>query len=286
MKSIFYTLNDNWGDGVTKHFIETLCDTPIQDIAFVTPTDYECYLTAGSVMRLCTPKTIIWGTGCICQEDDVGKRNWNGFTNKVYCKPTKIISVRGPRTRGKLLQMGIENVPQVYGDPLFVAPMVYRPLKTITNKYDYGIIPHFVDKYETQSLLEQIAQQNKTYSIIDIQTSSKPTFLIEEIVKCKCIISSSLHGVIVGIACGKPTIYTQFSNRVIGGTFKFHDFLESIGVVGYTPKKNSLDNIIPVNKDKLYSLGVSILISCPFFETGAKRMERLRQWKQYCELYL
>ena len=277
--NIYFSNNDNWGDGISLDFFQKLCKTTLNPIPYGVEQK-DCYLTTGSIFRMCTRSSIIFGTGCISIDDDIGKGDWC-FTNKVYNPPSSIISVRGPKTRAKLLEMGID-CPEVYGDPLFIAPLVYKDVAYNVN-YTVGIIPHFIDKHLVSKLKEKLESRNETVNVIDIFTASNPEHLLKEISKCEKIVSSSLHGVLSGISCGKPTIFTEFSDKVIGKRFKFYDFFESLGVYDYNclqwDDDNILSNTIPVDKKNIYELGKSIIKACPFFESDTVREQRLNEWK-------
>jgi hypothetical protein len=42
-------------------------------------------------------------------------------------------------------------------------------------------------------------------------------------------VSTSLHGYIVAAAYGVPALWSRYSDRLIGGNFKFHDFFLGVG---------------------------------------------------------
>lgn len=268
--TIIITSNDNFGDAISHLLYTKLSLSNIEKTDITDNTD--CYLSTGSVLRLCKNNHVVMGAGFIHKDDDVGKGDWDGYTNKVYTKPKKILSVRGPLSRRKLIDMGIE-CPEIYGDPVTIFPIVYLP--SMSNKYTIGLIPHYVDK-NNNNYLNFKNNISKRYSIkeINIMTGKDYKSIINDVCECEYIISSSLHGVILGIAYKKKTIFTEFSSNVIGNKFKFFDFFESLGIKYDVPGYNDpdiLNKSISVNNDNLYKLGIDIINVCPFIENERKK---------------
>ena len=200
--------------------------------------------------------------------------------NKLNIKPHKILSVRGPKTREKLLQMNIE-CPENYGDPLIIFPLVYNKKQTI--QYTIGIIPHYIDKIHINILVNKLKKKGYKVNIINILTGTNYQPFIDEINKCEYIISSSLHGIIMGLVYGKKTIFTKFSNKVVGGLFKFEDFFLSLGIkynVIHFDDKNLLKNIINVNYNNLINIGKDIINVCPFIE-NIRKTQLVNSWKTH-----
>jgi pyruvyltransferase len=91
----------------------------------------ENYVSIGSILHFSDKNSIVWGAGFISKDS--------------YCKvpPKKILAVRGPLTRKKLIEQNIE-CPKIYGDPALLLPIFYHP--KIKKKYEIGIVPHYVDQ--------------------------------------------------------------------------------------------------------------------------------------------
>jgi pyruvyltransferase len=265
---------------VSDIFFKELAEKNIDRMLF--GNDKLHYLTVGSIMRYCNKKSIVMGTGFISENDNLGENGWTRFDSKVYNEPTKILSVRGPKTRKKLLDMGIQ-CPEVYGDPLIIFPLIYN--KPIVTEYDIGIIPHYADRYknkfyETSDLLR------KKYSvkIIDIECGPNYENFIDDINRCRNIISSSLHGVMMGLSYGKKTVFTQFSDELTGGPFKFTDFFESLSINYDIPCHNDpdlMDKWINIDKDNMVKVGTDILNVCPFIEDEREKYLK-DSWIKHC----
>ena len=54
--------------------------------------------------------------------------------------------------------------------------------------------------------------------------------IINQIKECEIIISSSLHGLILADAYEKPSLRFNYSNKLVGGDFKFEDYYSGVGL--------------------------------------------------------
>ena len=156
----------------------------------------------GSLASCIRENDIVWGTGFISDADIDLPDN------------IKILSLRGPLSRQKVKN---HTVPEVYGDPALLMPQIYKP--EIEKKYKIGVVSHYVDTDRFNI---------KEYLWIDV-TNPDPLETINQMLSCEKIVSTSLHGIIVAEAYGIPAIWLKVGNKVIGGNFKFHDYLLSTG---------------------------------------------------------
>ena len=270
---LYFKLNygrGNFGDSVNKVFWSKISGKRIID-----NNKGKHYLTTGSIMELCNNNSIIFGTGFISDNSDLGGNLFNSNTNKKKANP-KVIAVRGPKTRKKLLEMNI-NCPKNYGDPLILFPCIYnkKPLKN--SKLIIGIIRHYVDfnNKNVHTLIKNLNNNNYNTKKINILVGEEYKDFLSKINSCDVIISSSLHGVIMGIVYKKKTIFIDFSKNVIGGKFKFNDFFESINIkydVKNIYDEKILHNIIKVNYDKLNTTALKLLKICPFINDERKKI--------------
>ena len=272
---LYFKLNygrGNFGDSVNKVFWSKMSGKKIID-----NNKGKHYLTTGSIMWLCNNNSIIFGTGFISDNSNLGG------TNKKKTNP-KVIAVRGPKTRKKLLEMNI-NCPKNYGDPLILFPCIYnkKPLKN--SKLIIGIIPHYVDfnNKNVNTLIKNLNNNNYNTKKINILVGEDYEKFLSKINDCDVIISSSLHGVIMGIVYKKKTIFIEFSKNVVGGRFKFNDFFESINIkydVKNIYDEKILHNIIKVNYDKLNKTALKLLELCPFIDNNRKKILS-KKYKDY-----
>lgn len=248
VKAYWYDNNHNFGDILNPILIHNLSN---KNILWIDPElyQYKNYFTIGSILDKVNQYSIVWGTGFISQE------------SKCNEKPLKVCAVRGPLTRQRLLELEID-CPEIYGDPALLLPYIYTP-KT-EKKYKLGIIPHYVDK--NNLWLKQI--KNPDVLILDIQRDS-PFDFIDQLYSCEMIASSSLHGLIVADAYGIPSLWLEFSNKVVGKGFKFLDYFLSVGRADTEPfvikEDSSLDEIM--NSFTYYDIEIDLsklLDACPF----------------------
>ena len=118
---------NNWGDVINGYLFCKLSNTLARDIQLhpIPPKDWN-YLMCGSILRLANNFSIVWGTGFICHDDVILSR-WEPPRGKKNIYPPKLIcSVRGPKTRGRLQELGIA-CPAIYGDPALIMPYLYTP---------------------------------------------------------------------------------------------------------------------------------------------------------------
>jgi pyruvyltransferase len=212
--------HENWGDDINYHFLREISQRPIliyTRTSLAMRLKLKNYLVIGSTIDMCcTKNTEIWGAGII---DEV---------KSLRIKPRRVYAVRGPLTRKKLLEQGIE-CPEVYGDPALLIPRYYKP--KVSKKYLYGFVPH-------RSNLERIddftvdgvrLSERMDVLVIDLSKYDKWTDIVDQICSCENILSASLHGLIMAEAYGIPNLWIEFGKPLIGGHFKFHDFFLSIG---------------------------------------------------------
>lgn len=157
----------------------------------------------GSLLKFARQGDYVWGSGFIDRRD-------------TCQRGIRVFAVRGPRTRKKLLALGID-CPEVYGDPGILLPQLFP--KQDLKRHGIGIIPHYVDFVAVRSHF-----RDASVRVIDIRAGVES--VISNAVNCEVLLSSSLHGCILGDAYGIPTVWVRISDKVVGNGFKFHDYYE------------------------------------------------------------
>ena len=246
---------DNYGDILAPFLAEKLSGKQVVKVSHPMSRWYKWfikhYVTVGSIICAASKNSIVWGSGIIKQNENV--------------RAAKFVAVRGPRTRKRLLELSYE-VPEVYGDPALLLPKFIS--NTVTKKYALGIIPHYVDY---ASVLEQF-KADSTVKVINLMTDDVVKTTLE-ILECKQIISSSLHGVIVSHAYEIPALWVKFSTKLAGDNIKFYDYFESLDI-HYTHElfSNPTESTI-ADFEKMLTDNTSILL--PSTELLSQRQEAL-----------
>lgn len=203
--------NNNFGDDINFPLLHELTGRRVRQEWRVGLNNLENIVCIGSVIDCCNERSIIWGTGAI--SDSI----------VMYHKPKHICAVRGPLTRRKLLEFGID-CPEVYGDPALLLPLIYTP-KT-GKKYKYGFIPHYID-YDLPQVVKFREEHPEIFFIKFVGYTSWRN-VIDQINSCEKIISSSLHGLIVSDAYGIPNVRILLSDNIVGGDFKYKDYFGGV----------------------------------------------------------
>lgn len=198
MKSFWYK-SKNVGDTLTPIVVEYFTG---QKVTYADRKDRCKLLAIGSIMKALMSGDVVWGTGIM--------REYDRFIGKKNCT---FLAVRGKLTKQILEKDGFK-VPEVFGDPGLLLPLIYNP--KIEKKYDVGYIPHYIDK---------TTKCEGKY--IDIEQDWKK--VIEDILACKRVISSSLHGIVIAEAYGIPAEWIIGCDKILGHGFKFRDYLTGTG---------------------------------------------------------
>lgn len=215
IKMDYAVKKNNFGDILNPIVVEYLTGKKTKRVA-TAYTNKTHLLGIGSILNRATKNSIVWGSGFIKDK------------SFVTGPPKKILAVRGPKTRKRLLELNME-CPEIYGDPALIMPSIYNP--KIEKKYVLGIIPHYVDFNDER--LKHMKDDNNVL-VIDI-CNPDPLWVIDQLLQCEKIVSSSLHGLIISDAYKIPNAWVKFSDKVVGGDFKFLDYFQSIGRTTNTP---------------------------------------------------
>jgi pyruvyltransferase len=203
---LFHLGENNFGDKISSHIIKGLFNIDTELVPFTTQGKL---IAIGSVIKhAMQDNDVIWGSGLLQH-------------GQTYIKKgCRVLAVRGKLTKDNL------NIKSdvVYGDPAILLPLIYNP--KIKKKYKIGLIPHYVDK-------KYINIDDKKVKIIDIQADWK--VVIDDILSCEKVLSSSLHGIIAAETYNIPTSWIVISNEIKGNNFKFHDYFSGTERINIKP---------------------------------------------------
>ena len=195
-------------------------------------------IALGSLIDTSFQDATIWGSGVLNGEK---KWWWRKFRKlDVRC-------VRGPETR-KVLEKNGYVCPEVYGDPAILMPLIYPAPKTRKIEYEYRVVQHYEHSTSPQNYLSPITLHWQSF--------------IDELLKAKLIISSSLHDIILAESYGIPAILLDDHNMNL---FKYRDYYYSTGRREF-PVANTIDEALtmePAPLPELDSLRENLLNSFP-----------------------
>ncbi len=199
----------NYGDILTPYLIKKITGDAPQYVNKEFSIYEKNLLAVGSTIGFANKNVIVWGTGIM-------SAGVNPDPNADYR------AVRGPITRNKILECG-GSCPSIYGDPGLLMPLFYNPV--ISPHYRIGIIPHYVDYENVKS--DYIGMSDiKIINLINGNIEQ----VIDEILDCELIVSSSLHGIITAHAYGIPATWVNFSNKILGDGIKYLDYFKSVNI--------------------------------------------------------
>lgn len=253
----WYDNTKNFGDWIGPYLFEKITGRhPIKTMPN-NKSKNTVVSSVGSIVNLTKSNTIIWGSGIMQRK-------------QFFQKPYKVLSVRGPITRQRFLELGYE-CPQVYGDPAMLLPQFFRP--KFNTEYKIGIIPHDVD----YSIISNLYNNEPNILVINVLDSVEN--VINFASSCEIILSSSLHGCIIANAYHIPSAWIKISNNLPGDNIKFYDHYLSLGMIDvlspivfqtesiYTPQKlKNLVESFPQYDPKKSKVNIDTLLNvCPFY---------------------
>ncbi len=244
-----WCVSNNVGDSITHWLIKKITGSPP---IFVERDSYHSHIVAcGSILNWANRNSIVWGAGIANKND-------------IINTPHLVTAVRGPRSAARLAECTDFRI-ELFGDPALLLPLFYNP--NIEVKYAIGIIPHYVDQ---EIVYDSNLTNHPEIKIIDVFSSV--TKFVDDVKSCDAIFSSSLHGLIIAHAYGKPARWFEAGNRIGGDQTKYFDYLESVDINPYCPVKlynmqycnqDTLSNMIGIFNAKVKQQ-TELLNVCPF----------------------
>lgn len=248
---------NNWGDDLNLFMLPLLCKKNVvvaNRSLFHILFPRKNYLCIGSILGdFEDTHSEVWGSGVMSDEDS------------IKAKPNVVYSVRGVMTRQKMLDAGCD-CPESYGDPALLLSKLYKP-KITKKRYKMGIIPNHID---SRDIIDAFINMHEDCALIEMTGYKTWTDIVDCICSCDYIISSSLHGLIVSDSYGIPNTWVFFSDKILGGKFKYLDYFSSVErcekdpvyVSGVAGLEKLYQNPLLVNTSIINFS--SIIESCPF----------------------
>ncbi|MFD1331702.1 glycosyltransferase family 2 protein [Methylopila musalis] len=256
-------VRNNWGDMLNPTLVERLSGRPVRPAAKTQAEDGadEIYMVIGSHLAQASARAVVWGTGFISAQSHVREA------------PRRVCAVRGPLSRAMLLAQGVP-CPEVYGDPAALFPLLYRP--EVAVMHDVGVILHVRDRG-----VAALPAAPEGLRVKEIDINGGLHAVIDDILSCRAIVSSSLHGLIAAQAYGVPAVWVSFGDRVKGDGLKFRDYFASVGlddaVAEQVTAETALDALAARARPAPRPIDLTRLIdACPFMDDGRKAELRAR----------
>jgi len=188
----------NFGDEVSPVIVQHFTD---QEVKWVERGTKNKLLAIGSIIHCIKAGDTVWGSGT----------NRSGLIEAP--EGVRFLSFRGKITRGKIIG---RDLPEVYGDPALLLPLVYNPI--VRKSHGIGYIPHYLD-YD--HVLENVRLGNNDI-VINIRSGWRR--VIREILSCERVECSAMHGLIAAEAYGVPATWAIYGERVRGQVLKTQDY--------------------------------------------------------------
>src|SRR5690606_17669185 len=179
---------ENWGDKLNPVLVQLVSGRkaiPRAEVLNLAGKPVH-YVIGSGLGGVTDPKAVIWGTGFL------------RYDQIPLVRPQHIAAVRGPLSRQKYLDAGIE-CPELYGDAALLYPLYYNPSRP--KEYQLGVIAHYREQH--LPAFKQLAEQDGV-KLINILGGLEE--VIDEIAACEVVASSSLHGLIASDAYGVPSV--------------------------------------------------------------------------------
>lgn len=191
----------NFGDELNPFILES---AEVNQFEWSPAADAD-FIIAGSILEHLPPH---WA-GTVCGAGQLHEKS------RIDLSKATVLGLRGKLTLERV--KGVKNSQDVVlGDPALLVPAWIRQYQ---GKWDLGVIPHWSDR--------ELLKRYPYGHFIDVR--KPPLEVVEDIAKCKRVISSSLHGIIVADAYGIPRqaeLYPGIKLRPEheGTDFKYRDY--------------------------------------------------------------
>jgi hypothetical protein len=253
----YFTFSVNFGDLLSPWLVSKMTGRDV----VVADRRKPHYVAIGSIISQGTAHSIIWGTGAYGTE-----------AKQEVPANARFTAVRGPLTQAKLSAakgFGIP-VPEVYGDPTLLVPLYYQPEVRVT--HEYGVVVRWSERAWAE------ATYGPDVKLIDCSRSDVEG-VIDDLLSCRKIVSSSLRALTLADAYGLPSAWLA-SSSPRGGVFQYYDYFASVNKFRRPQKLDPANQ--PVTAGRLAELSFadepitfdfrSLLDAAPFLRRkGARR---------------
>lgn len=203
----------NLGDALSPAMVSMLTGVPIQHEPMA--SDRLRMAAVGSIGQGYSGGEVwFWGTG------SSHYAGGTGGGKQLYTRPpgtdVHICATRGPFSR-KVLNDGAPVAPDsAYGDPVWILPEYYPG--PVEKKWELGVLIHLVDladrdyeahpkDYARYVVPEEFAGSVKLLNTVTPKSVEGLKQRLDDILSCRRIVSTSLHGMVFAESYGIPCLY-------------------------------------------------------------------------------
>jgi len=222
---------DLFGPEVARHILQNRSDVEVvvgidNDDSKSTP---PALAIVGSILQYSVKEAdrVTWGPGLMFSDKPV----------KIDNSHT-VLAVRGPRTRDILLRQHGLN-PLVLGDPALLSRDfdLQSPHNNDDTKKDVCFVIHIVDRQYVKELCPFCVERLVNNYV------PRPREILEQLLGCQRVVSSSLHGIIFAHALGIPALPIKVGDRISGDEFKFRDHMHAVGVTAFQSRYSLVEGL-------------------------------------------
>jgi pyruvyltransferase len=164
--------------------------------------------SVGSVLHYARAGDTIWGSGV------------NGhWLSAQYRLPLDIRALRGPLSRRFLLERGAADIPEIYGDPALLLPLVRPDLRAVPTTIPVTVVAN-INEPEAFALPQPCSSPHVLDPRSPLETCLKT------IAASELVVGTSLHALIVAEALGIGARAIRSRGE---GTFKYRDYYLGTG---------------------------------------------------------
>jgi len=202
----------NLGDALSPVMVALCSGLPVERIPFRSQTPRIC--AVGTIAHGMAGGSVwFWGSGAS------KFRNPGTPEPEPYEVPQDthmyLNATRGPVTRG-ILGGELSGDP-VYGDPVWLLPKFYKP--DIPKKWELGVIMHLseladrsfnarpLEQYRRYDIPEPYKNSVRLINTVTPISAEALKDRLDDILSCKRIVSTSLHGMVFAESYGIPCLY-------------------------------------------------------------------------------
>jgi pyruvyltransferase len=225
---VYYHHSYSFADEMVPELISRMVGREVRVVNGFTVRDIgeRCLFTLGSIIHSAirysrdpAGKCVVWGSGAkSCRE-----RIHHDFAG------LDVRAVRGPLTRQCLLGLVGLDCPEIYGDPAILVAKYFPEFKPTQTRECLVIVQHNDEPY-----LISRPEIAKGFDVLYCQRVNRMPWrrVVDEIVRSRFVISSSLHALIIAEAFGIPARWwyrEDLPSASFEGRMKYNDYYLSTG---------------------------------------------------------